>query len=72
MNTKFKIGDIVRIKMYNDKTRQNWSDELYKIRKVQKSRKLYNVPYYYISSMNSNKIIDKKYYDDDLQNIQEK
>ena len=72
MNTKFKIGDILRIKMYNDKTRQNWSDELYKIRKVHKSRKLYSVPYYYISSMNSNKIIDKKYYDNDLQNIPEK
>ena len=62
----------MRIKMYNDKTRQNWSDELYKIRKVHKSRKLYSVPYYYISSINNNKIIDKKYYDNDLQNIPEK
>ena len=72
MNTKIKIGDIVRIKMYNHKTRQNWSDELYKIRKVHKSTKLYSVPYYYISSMNSNKIIDKKYYDNDLQYIPDK
>ena len=61
MKSKYKIGDIVRIKMYNDKTRQNWSDELYKIQKVHKSRKLYSVPYYYISSINNNKIIDKKY-----------
>ena len=34
--SKYKVGDIVRIKMYNDKRRQNWSDELYKIRKVHK------------------------------------
>ena len=44
-------------------------DELYKIQKVHKSRKIYSVPYYYISSINNNKIIDKKYYDNDLQYI---
>ena len=70
--SKYKVGDIVRIKMYNDKTRQNWSDELYKIQKVHKSRKIYSVPYYYISSINNNKIIDKKYYDNDLQYIPDK
>ena len=50
--SKYKVGDIVRIKMYNDKTRQNWSDELYKIQKVHKSRKIYTVPYYYLSIIN--------------------
>ena len=42
--------------MYNDKTHQNWSDEFDKIQKVHKSRKIYSVPYYYISSIDNNKI----------------
>ena len=69
--SKFKIGDKVTLKMYNEKTKQNWSNEIYIIEKVHKSRKLYSVPYYSISNINDNKIIDKKYYDNDLQYIPE-
>ena len=63
---KFHIGDTVRIQLLNDKTRQNWSDELFKVQKVAKPRKLYSAPFYYISNIDDNTIIKKKYYDNDL------
>ena len=51
---KFNVGDTVRIKLPNDKTRQNWSDELYTIRKVGKPKQIYSVPFYYVSNIKLN------------------
>ena len=66
MKHKFNIGDIVRVKIPDDKTKQNWTNELYKIQKVGRKNKLYTAPYYYISSVDDNDIIKDKYYDNDL------
>lgn len=66
MDHKFNVGDTVRINLKDDKTKQNWSNELYNIQKVGRKNKIYTAPYYYISSIYDNKIISEKYYDNDL------
>jgi hypothetical protein len=39
----FEIGDLVRIHTPSDKTRQVWSNEVYKIERVYKPKKAYSV-----------------------------
>ena len=63
---KFNVGDIVRLKVQNEKTKTNWSNEIYRIVKLGKRRKLYTAPYYFIENVNTNVQINKKYYDNDL------
>ena len=63
---KFNIGDIVRLKLPNDKTKQNWSNDMYRVAKIGRRRKLYTAPYYFISDIDTNIMISKKYYDNDL------
>ncbi len=66
ITSKFKIGDFVRLKDENEKTKTNWSKEIFKISKVNKRQKIYTSPSYYISRLSENSIINKKYYDNDL------
>ena len=65
-NQKFNIDDIVRIKMYNENDKTNWTNDIYKIVKVGKRKKMYTSPFYYVASIKDNKMINQKYYDNDL------
>ena len=44
----FEVGDLVRLHTPSDKTRQVWSDEVYKIERVYKPKKSYSVHEYKI------------------------
>ena len=47
----YEIGDIVRLHQPSDKTRQVWSNEIYKIERVYKPKKPYRVYEYKVDSL---------------------
>ena len=65
-NKKFNIGDFVRIKMFNEKNKTNWTNDIYEIVKIGRRMKEYTAQFYYVANVNDGIMIDRKYYDNDL------
>lgn len=66
LKCRFSIGDVVRIALkkniFSKGYTHNWSEELYKIHKVNNDA---NVCYYVLRSVNGH-ILDKKFYDEEV------